>query len=213
MTKLATNPAATAVRVRLTCVLGLAAAGYLAGCSNVDGADGPSPGTSANSPAAVTDSRPPGPAAGSAAVLGADFTPCTSLEIDAYPATIPRPSTLYYSGPWCRTDQSEVTYLWLYARPLESANTQDQVAQDVRVDAESITLDLSAQGYQRVCGVMEPGIRVDAAFEKPGQSVRIRVQAVAATATAAGPPDAVAVSISGSLREPAVADGSPGPAC
>ena len=213
MTLLPASPAATAAHVRLMCALGLAAVGLLAGCSSVEGAGGPSQGTSTNPSAVISESRPPGPATGSAAVLGAEFAPCTSLEIDAYPATIPRPSTLYYSGPWCRTDQSEVTYLWLYARPLETANTQDQVAQDVRVDAESITLDLSAQGYQRVCGVMEPGVQVDAAFEKPGQSVRIQVQAVSASASPVGQPDAVAVSISGSLREPAVAAGLPGPAC
>ena len=216
-----TSPPAAAdvgsrTRGRLVCVVGLAIATTLAGCggggSESGAADGqvtPSSSAMLSAPAGAT----PGPAAGTKEVFGATFMPCTSLESDAYPATIPRPSALYYSGPWCRTDQADVSYLWIYARPLTEDNPPAHISDDVRVDAETITLDLSAQGFERVCGVMEAGVRVDAGFEKPGQSVRIRVRALGTSAITGTEPFAVVVAVSGSRREPAVADGVPGPAC
>lgn len=190
-----------------------AAAVFLAGCAADSQAGGALAGASVTASASAEAAVAPGVPVGDLAVYGTQFAPCTTLEIDAYPATIPRPSPLYYSGPWCHTDQNNVTYLWVYARPLSPELAADQIAQDVRVDAESITLDLSAQGYRRVCGVMEPGVRVDAAFEKPGHSVRIQVRALGSAAFNGPDPYAVAVAVSGSLREPAVPDGVPGPAC
>lgn len=159
----------------------------------------------------------PGPAETASNFFGVSFEPCTTIELEGYPANLARASHDYYQGPWCSRAGDTRTYLWAYARPLGPDQSAASVGRDVLADAEQLVLDLEAQGYQRVCGQAQPGVAVDAGFENRSEPTRIRVSnrgivADPPTATSTEPP-ALVVSLSSASKAPAVPAGEYAPPC
>lgn len=159
----------------------------------------------------------PGDAAEPVDIVGLDLQPCTKLELDGYPANLARPSADYYQGPWCtRLDDSRV-YVWVYARQLTAEAPPDTDELDVTLDAEQLTLDLAAQGYQRVCGEVTPGGPVNVGVEKPGNPLQIRVAALdqpsSGAALQGGPPPVLALVVGPATRNPKVPEDLPAPEC
>lgn len=159
----------------------------------------------------------PGPATQGSNFFGVSFEPCTGIELEGYPPFLARASYDYYQGPWCASQGDTRTYLWAYARPMSSEQSAASVNQDVLADADQMALDLEAQGYQRVCGVADPGVRIDAGFESAGEATRIRLAnrgqvADPPQATSTEPP-ALLVSVSPATRAPGVPEGAYAPPC
>lgn len=159
----------------------------------------------------------PGPAVDNSNFFGVPFEPCTAIELEGYPAYLPRASYDYYQGPWCASEGDARTYLWVYARPLTSEQSAMTVNEDVLADAEQKVLDLEAQGYRRVCGAVTPGTGVDAGFESPSEATRLRLAnrgqvSDPPQATSTEPPSLV-VSVSPATRAPSVPQGAYAPPC
>lgn len=119
----------------------------------------------------------PGPAQGSAQYAGVPLQPCSPLELEGYPTGLARASQDYYQGPWCGRSGDDRLYIWFFARTLVDDPGGEQARRDIVTDVEVLSLDLAAQGYERVCGDLVVDERADIGFERPGELQMIRLTA------------------------------------
>lgn len=159
----------------------------------------------------------PGPADAPSNFFGVAFRPCSTIELEGYPANLARASEDYYAGPWCARVGADRSYLWAYARPLTEDQTAKSVNANVAADAEQLVLDVEAQGYHRVCGAVVPESSTDAGFERDDEPSRLRITT---RGQVADPPQATSteplslvIALSPSERDPAVPEGAVAPPC
>jgi len=149
---------------------------FAAGCSNSGADAGP-----ADQVDPMTSGRDmsisPGAPQGTAEFAGIELQPCSTIQLEAYPTGIARASGDYYEGPWCGRQGDERLYVWFHAREVSGDGGDQQIRRDIVTDAEVLSLDLAAQGYQRVCGDVVVGQSADVGYERPGEPELIRLTA------------------------------------
>jgi hypothetical protein len=101
-------------------------------------------------PTALPGPFPSGAPEGPAVFAGETWDVCTSRQVRQYPPVLDKPAATYYAGPWCRMQDGGNQYLWVYAEPLFTGESPQEVRAYVNTDAGLLARALRTTGYAMV---------------------------------------------------------------
>jgi hypothetical protein len=83
-------------------------------------------------------------------VAGETWDTCTRKQLRVYPPVLDEPAQTYYAGPWCVDTGGGTRFMWIYAEPLFSGETPQDVRGYVNEDAALLVRGLRTTGYEMV---------------------------------------------------------------
>jgi hypothetical protein len=114
------------------------AATLLAGCAQITPTVTPTA-----LPGPVAEGRPESPIV----ISDQQWDLCTDRRVKQYPPVLDDPAPTYYAGPWCQSDADGTRYMWLYAEPLFTGETPEDIRDYVNEDASLLVRGLRTTGY------------------------------------------------------------------
>lgn len=121
--------------VRWTTVIGVL---LLAGCQQLEPTQHPTA-----LPGPVAEGKPDAPIS----VAGQQWDRCTRKQMRQYPPVLDEPAATYYAGPWCQDADGGTRFMWIYAQPLFTGETGEEVRGYVNEDANLLVRGLRTTGY------------------------------------------------------------------
>lgn len=119
----------------------IACAALLAGCGQL---------APTTHPTALPGPVPAGEPTAPITVVGQQWDVCTGKQRRQYPPVLDEPAPNYYAGPWCQSAEGGTRFMWIYAEPLFTGETPEQIRSYVNRDASLLVRGLRTTGYQPV---------------------------------------------------------------